>query len=164
MFPRLDTAEEVANAVRHLRYPPAGDRGVATYNRACGFGLRTDSLETANDTVVGVVQIESLSALEEVEAIAQLQGVDALFVGPGDLSHALGMPGQMNAPGFTAALARVVAAARSAGVAAGILAGNGDAARAYLERGFTFVAVGSDSTFIASGAQAATSAVRTLRV
>ena len=92
MFPRLDSADEVATAVRHLRYPPEGDRGVATYNRACGFGMRPDALETANDKVVGVVQIESVSALAEVEAIAHIPGVDVLFVGPADLSHALGVP------------------------------------------------------------------------
>src|SRR6202042_3620646 len=63
MFPRLDSADEVASDLRHLRYPPEGDRGVATYNRACGFGMRSSALETANDKVVGVVQIESVSAL-----------------------------------------------------------------------------------------------------
>jgi 2-keto-3-deoxy-L-rhamnonate aldolase RhmA len=155
MFPRLDTDAEVAEALAHLWYPPLGDRGVATYNRACGFGLRTDVLDTANDDVIAVVQIESVAALENVEAIAGVGGVDVLFVGPRDLSHALGVPGRFDAPEYSAALARVVAAARAAGVSAGVLASGREAAEGYIEDGFGFVAVGSDSSFVAAAACAA---------
>jgi 2-keto-3-deoxy-L-rhamnonate aldolase RhmA len=155
MFPRLDTPDEAAAAIRHLRYPPEGDRGVATYNRACGFGLRADRLETANDSVVGIVQIETVAALDDVEAIAQLPGVDVIFVGPADLSHALGVPGQLEAPAFRSALDRVADAAGAAGISAGILARSHDAAQAYVEQGFTFLAIGSDSTFVVAGARAA---------
>lgn len=155
MFPRLDTPEQVRAAIAHLRYPPAGDRGVATYNRACGFGLRADALTTANQRVVGIVQIESVAALEEVESIAELDGVDVLFVGPGDLSHALGVPGQLDAPVFRAALDRVIAAARDAGICAGILARDHGVAEQYVEDGFTYLAIGSDSTMLAAAARAA---------
>ncbi len=155
MFPRLDTETEAAAAVAHLRYPPEGDRGVATYNRACGFGLRTGALDTANDAVIGVVQIESVRALEHVEAIARTPSVDVLFVGPRDLTHALGVPGRIDAPEYRDALGRVVAAARAAGVTAGVLAATRDAADGYLDDGFGFVAVGSDSSFIATAAAAA---------
>jgi 2-dehydro-3-deoxyglucarate aldolase/4-hydroxy-2-oxoheptanedioate aldolase len=163
MFPRLDTAEDAAAAVRHLRYPPDGDRGVATYNRACGFGLRPGHLDTANGSVVGVVQIESVRALDDVQAIAHVPGVDVLFVGPRDLTYALGVPGQIDAPEYRAALTSVVDAAQSAGIAAGILAADRDGARALIDDGFMFVAVGSDSTFIAIGARAAASAVGALQ-
>jgi 4-hydroxy-2-oxoheptanedioate aldolase len=105
--------------------------------------------------VIGVVQIESVEALEDVEAIAQAPGVDVLFVGPRDLSHALGVPGQIDAPEYRAALSRVLAAARSAGVTAGVLASGRAAAEGYIEDGFGFVAVGSDSSFIATAALAA---------
>lgn len=155
MFPRLDTPREVTAAARHLRYPPAGDRGVATYNRAAGFGLRAEYLDTADDRVVTVVQIETAAALDQLDGIAQVPGVDVLFVGPRDLSHALGVPGQMDAPAYQAALDRVLAATRQAGIAAGILVGDAAAARAHVERGFTFVGVGSDSAFVAAGAVAA---------
>ena len=155
MFPRLDSADEVATAVRHLRYPPEGDRGVATYNRACAFGMRPDSVDTANDKVVGIVQIESLGALAEVEAIAEIPGVDVLFVGPADLSHALGVPGMFAAPEFSAALAAVVCAARSAGISAGILAPDRDRALECVEAGFTFLAIASDSALLAAAARAA---------
>ena len=155
MFPRLDTEEEARDALAHLRYPPEGDRGVATYNRACGFGLRSDVLDTANDDVIAVVQVETLSALAHVDAIARAPGTDVLFVGPRDLSHALGVPGRFDAPEFREALERVVAATRAAGVAAGVLAADRDAADRYLADGFTFVAIGSDSGFIVAGARAA---------
>src|SRR3954447_22548679 len=155
MFPRLDGADQVAAAIAHLRYPPDGDRGIAPYNRALGFGLRSERLQTAGDDVVGIVQIESAGALEEVEAIAAITGVDVLFVGPMDLSHALGVPGRLDAPEFEDALARVVAAARGSGIAAGILARSHEAAAGYVKAGFTFVGIGSDSGFIAAAATAA---------
>jgi len=153
MFPRLRTAEEAAGAIRHLKYPPEGDRGVATYNRACGFGLHPENLDSANDDVVGVVQIETVAAVENVEAISRVDGVDCLFVGPRDLSHALGVPGKLDAPAYQAAIDAVAAAATSAGIAAGILVPDVDEARRHLERGFAFIAIGSDSTFVARASQ-----------
>ena len=161
MFPRLDSAQEVASAARHLRYPPEGDRGVATYNRACGFGMRADALATANDRVVGVVQIETVSALEDVDAIAAVPGVDVLFVGPVDLSFALGVPGMFDAPEFRAALAAVVRAAQSAGVPAGILTPDRDRALECVEAGFTFVAIASDSALLAAAALPAALPIKT---
>ena len=154
MFPRLDSADEVATAVRHLRYPPDGDRGVATYNRACGFGMRIDALETANDTVVGIIQIETAGALAEVGAIAETPGVDVLFVGPVDLSHALGVPFMFDAPEFRSALTKVVVATQEAGIAAGILAPDRKRALECVEAGFAFVGIGSDSSLLAAAARA----------
>jgi 4-hydroxy-2-oxoheptanedioate aldolase len=72
MLPRLNTSGEVAEAVRHLRYPPAGDRGVATYNRACRFGLDPGALDRANAEVLGVVQVESATAVGDADQIALL--------------------------------------------------------------------------------------------
>ncbi|AGZ43492.1 HpcH/HpaI aldolase family protein [Actinoplanes friuliensis] len=160
MFPRLETAAEVTEAVRHLRYPPAGDRGVATYNRVYDFGLRPEGLATANDGVLGIVQIESRRALAAVTEIAAIPGVDVLFVGPRDLSHDLGVPGAFTHPDFRAALDEVLAAAKNAGVAAGILAGNAAQALEYAGLGFQFVGVGSDASLLA---RAAHDAVRFLR-
>jgi 2-keto-3-deoxy-L-rhamnonate aldolase RhmA len=161
MFPRLDSAAEVARAVGHLRYPPEGDRGVATYNRACGFGMQADALQTANEDVVGVVQIETVSALAQVEAIAEAAGVDVLFVGPVDLSHALGVPGIFDAPEFRAALTAVVRAAKSAGIPAGILARDRERALECIEDGFTFVAIASDSALLGAAAREAALPINT---
>ena len=150
MLPRMDTAAEVAGAVRHLRYPPHGDRGVATYNRACRFGLDPGALARAGDEVLGVVQVESASAVEQVEQIAAIDGVDVLFVGPQDLSHNLGVPGDLQAPAFLAATERVRAAAGRHGKACGLLVGDGATAAARQAEGWTFVAVGSDTTLLAA--------------
>ena len=143
MLPRLNTVDEVAEAIRHLYSPPAGDRGVATYNRACRFGLDPGALDRANAEVLGVVQIESATAVGNAEAIAALDGVDVLFVGPRDLSHDLGVPGDLTAPAFTEALERVLAAGRRHGKACGLLVNDGAAAAQRLEQGWTFVGIGS---------------------
>ena len=158
MFPRLDAPTDVAAAIAHLRYPPLGDRGVASYNRARRFGADGLSPDQVNDTIVGIVQIETLGALDSVEQIAVIPGVDVLFVGPADLSTALGIPGQLDALAFRSAASRVVGAARDAGIAAGILARNPEHTAACLEDGFTFVGVGSDATLLASAAKAVTAA------
>jgi 2-dehydro-3-deoxyglucarate aldolase/4-hydroxy-2-oxoheptanedioate aldolase len=150
MLPRLDTAEQVQDALRHLRYPPHGDRGVATYNRACRFGLDPAALGRAGDEVLGVVQIESAQAVEQVEAIAELDGVDVLFVGPRDLSHDLGVPGDVRAPEYLAALERVHKAADRHGKACGVLVPDGISAAEKRREGWGFVAVGSDTTLLAN--------------
>jgi 2-dehydro-3-deoxyglucarate aldolase/4-hydroxy-2-oxoheptanedioate aldolase len=150
MFPRLETAAEVVDAVGHLRYPPAGDRGVATYNRACGFGLHPEHLDTANDRTVCVVQVESRHAVEQVEDMAAVPGVDVLFIGPRDLSHDLGVPGDLAAPAFREAVGHVLAAADAAGVAVGILAPDAATARRYADQGFRFIGIGSDATLLAN--------------
>src|SRR3954464_14139469 len=124
MFPRLESVEDVRTAVRHLRYPPEGDRGVATYNRVYDFGLRPEGLTTANASVVGIVQVESRRALAAVAEIAGIPGVDVLFVGPRDLSTDLGCPGQFGHRDFEQALDQLLASAKDAGIAAGILAGD----------------------------------------
>src|SRR4051812_4570175 len=122
MVPRLDSAEQAAEAVTVLRYPPAGGRGVATPGRGAGLGVvGPPDVARLNDRVVGVIQIESLGGLESADGIAAIDGVDVLFVGPADLSHSLGIPGQFQHPDYGAALDRVLAACRAHGKAAGIL-------------------------------------------
>jgi 4-hydroxy-2-oxoheptanedioate aldolase len=150
MFPRVEGSEDAATAVRHLRYPPLGDRGVATHNRMCAFGLDPGALDRSDDEVLGIVQVETAGALEEVEGIAALDGVDVLFVGPRDLSLALGVPGELAAPVYTDALEGVLAAARQHGKAAGLLVPDGLAARTMADRGWQFLAVGSDTTLLAN--------------
>ena len=150
MFPRIDTADEAAECVRHLRYPPAGHRGVATYNRMCQYGLDPAALDRSDHDVLGVVQIETRPALDAVEDIAALDGVDVLFVGPRDLSHALDVPGHTRAPAYLAALERVLAAAKANGKAAGLLVPDGAAAARMSAAGWQFLAIGSDTTLLAN--------------
>ena len=150
MVPRLETVEQAQASVRHMLYPPHGDRGVATYNRACRWGMDRSPLTEPSQETLGVIQIETFDALNAVEDIAAQDGVDVLFVGPLDLSYALGVPLQLDSSVFQEALARVVAAASDNNKAAGILAVDGMGAAKYVRQGFRFVAVGSDSTIMAA--------------
>jgi 4-hydroxy-2-oxoheptanedioate aldolase len=160
MVPRLNTVGEAGTAVRHLMYPPHGDRGVATYNRSCRWGMDRAPLTADQQAAVGIIQIETLDALNHVEEIAAQDGVDVLFVGPLDLSYALGVPLQLDSNAFQEALQRVVAAADQHHKAAGILAVDGMAAAKYVRQGFRFVAIGSDSTIMAAAFRDAFDAAR----
>jgi 2-dehydro-3-deoxyglucarate aldolase/4-hydroxy-2-oxoheptanedioate aldolase len=148
MLPRVDSVEQVESAVRHMSYPPNGDRGVATYNRAVAWGKNLDALAPEPQSAL-LVQIETLGALAAVAEIAAVRGVDALFVGPLDLSYALGVPRDFKNPKFLGALEKVLAAANSHNKVAGILASDTTIARFYVEMGFKFIAIGSDSTLMA---------------
>lgn len=155
MFPRIASAAEATEAVSYLRFPPDGIRGVAIQNRTGRFGqVSIADLAREDDDLVGVVQVETLGALAEIDAIAAVEGVDVLFVGPGDLSYALGCPGQLDDPRYTDALARVLAAAAGAGISPGILVPTAAEARRHFELGFRFIAVGSDGAFVMNSARA----------
>lgn len=149
MFPRVGDAAHAEQLLRALHFPPRGSRGVASYNRAARFSMEPENLSTASDEILGVVQIETTTALDAVEEIARLDGVDALFVGPLDLSYALGIPHNFSHPDFEAALRRIIGVAERAGKSAGILSSNRDLALHHVEMGFRLVAVGSDSTLFA---------------
>jgi 2-dehydro-3-deoxyglucarate aldolase/4-hydroxy-2-oxoheptanedioate aldolase len=101
-----------------------------------------------------VVQIESAAAVGNADQIAGLDGVDVLFVGPRDLSHDLGVPGDLTAPAFIGAIEHVLAAGRRHGKACGLLVTDGTAAARRLEQGWSFVAIGSDSTLLAAAVTA----------
>ena len=161
MVPRLDSAEQAREAVSFLRYPPAGIRGVATRVRGAGLGVVPHAdVHRLNQRVVGIIQIESVGGLRDADAIAAIDGVDVLFVGPADLSHSLGIPGQFQHPDYVAALDRVVAACRAHGKAPGILVYDPAVARRHLELGFTFVGIGSDGAYVAEGAARSLATVR----
>ena len=108
-----------------------------------------------------MVQIESAAAVGNAGPIAELDGVDVLFVGPRDLSHDLGVPGDLTAPPFTEALEHVLAAGRRHGKACGLLVTDGAAAARRLEQGWSFVAIGSDSTLLAAAVGAEFGRART---
>ncbi len=165
MFPNIESAEAAARAVRLTRYPDAGSpdglRGVAGVVRASAFGARRDYLQSANTQIATIVQIESVRALEEVERIAATPGVDCLFVGPADLAASLGHLGDTKHPDVLAALDRVAAAAKGAGVAAGIFALDAASARQYREAGFQFISLAVDVLWLVRAVRAALQEVRT---
>lgn len=161
MVPRLESADQAREAVTFLRYPPDGIRGVATRVRGAGLGVVSHAdVKRLNERVVGIIQIESVGGLRDADAIAAIDGVDVLFVGPADLSHSLGIPGEFANPEYLGALERVVAACRAHGKAAGILVYDTAVVPRHLELGFTFVGIGSDAAFVASEARRFLAAVR----
>ncbi len=102
MIPQMQSADDVRVATSYLRYPPVGSRGVALRTRGAGMGAlgHGDLARVVNERVVGIVQIESPNTAADADAIAALDEVDCLFVGPADLSHALGIPGQFDDPAY----------------------------------------------------------------
>lgn len=161
VVPRLDSVPEVVEAVTFLRYPPAGGRGVALLTRGGRLGsVNHAGVAALNDDIVGIVQIESPGALEAADEIAAVDGVDVLFVGPADLSHSLGVPGQFSSDRYQAALRRVVAACRAHGKAAGILLYDPAAYAPHLQLGFTFIGLGADYAWALEGARAALATAR----
>ena len=149
MVPYVETAQQAADAVRFSRYPPRGVRGVAKFNRAARFGTRfPEWLERSHEATLVVVQIETARGVENAEAIAAVEGVDVLFVGPMDLTVSLGIPQQFGHPDFLAAKSQVVGAARKAGKAPGILGLDLEQIPQLAAEGFNFLAVGSDGGYL----------------
>ncbi len=153
LIPMVESGSQAAELVRAVRYPPAGVRGVATgLARAARWNRIPDYLEQADAQICLLVQVESRKGLDAVEAIAATDGVDGVFIGPSDLSAALGHRGNPGHPEVQAAIERIIAAVREAEKAVGILAVEEAAARRYLELGCSFVAVGTDIATLARGA------------
>lgn len=151
LVPWVQNADEARRAVAASRYPPAGIRGIAVATRATRWGRRLDYHQRANDEMCVVVQVETGAALHEIEAIAAVDGVDGIFVGPSDLAADLGHLGNPAHPDVQAAIRDAAARIRAAGKSAGILTADLAAAHRYLEAGFTFVAVGSDTGVLVQG-------------
>lgn len=164
MVPFINTAEAAREATTSLQYPPQGERGTAVFCRATRYGVEFDRyFAEANEELLSVVQIETQEAVENAEAIAAVDRVDVLFVGPMDLSVSLGMPRQFDRPEFRERLLKVVSACKKHGKAAGILAPNAEVAAQFLADGFTFVAAGSDGAVVASGLASIAETLRSTR-
>lgn len=160
MVPMVDTAEEARTFAERCRYPPDGSRGIAG-GRAADYGINTGSyLATANDEVVTVAQIESEEGLANVEEVAAVGELDAVFVGPADLSAALGVLGQYDDPTFVDAVETIAAAAHDHGVAVATLAVEPDDADRWLDLGVDFLMTGLDAGHLRDGARRALDAYR----
>lgn len=154
IVPMVESAQQAEALVRAMQYPPQGVRGVGSalarssrWNRVEGY------LANGNDSVSLTVQIESANAVEHAEEILAVDGVDAVFVGPADLSASLGLLGQQGHPDVLAAVERVLAAATAAGKPAGVNAFDPVVAEHYLEHGASFVFVGADVALLARASE-----------
>jgi 4-hydroxy-2-oxoheptanedioate aldolase len=155
LIPMVNSVAEAEAAVAATRYPPHGVRGVGSaLARAARWNRVPDYLARASETISVTVQVESTAAVEAVEDILKVDGVDAIFVGPSDLAASMGLLGQQEHPGVRTAVEHCLAAAKSAGKPAGVNAFAPAAARAYLEAGADFILVGADVALLARASEA----------
>ena len=154
LVPYVQNVEEARDAVAHTRYPPAGVRGVAGTTRATRFGRVKEYAKRAHEEICVLVQVETESALKNIEAICAVDGVDGVFIGPADLHASMGHAGETANPKVKPLIDDAIRRIRKAGKAPGILTPNEADARHWLECGALFVAVGSDAGILARGADA----------
>ena len=149
LIPYVQNEEEARKAVAHTRYPPDGVRGVAGSMRANRFGRVKEYAKRAADELCVLVQVETRTALDNLDAIAAVEGVDGVFIGPADLHASLGYAGQISHPDVKTLIDDAIGRIRKSGKSAGVLTGIEADARHWLELGCQFVAVGVDATILA---------------
>lgn len=158
--PQVNSAAAAAHLVACAKYPPEGGRGVGV-SRANGYGYEVGAhVARANAGSLVVVQAEHIEAVRQIEAIAAVPGLDAIFVGPYDLSASMGLLGQLDHPEVLAAIARVVQAGRAAGLALGFFATSPVLVAPRIAEGFTLVACGVDTLFLRDAATASRQALQ----
>jgi 2-dehydro-3-deoxyglucarate aldolase len=166
LFPSVNSADEARRAVAATRYPQGGNgglRGVAGITRAARYGRDREYVLQANDAACAIVQIETAAGLAAVDVIAAVEGVDALFVGPADLSASLGHLGNPAHPQVQAAIEKIAHAAAHHRKAAGIFAAGAEQALGFAELGFTFIALAADVVWLLKGASDALARARSMR-
>lgn len=159
IVPQIHTAEQAEEVVRLCKYPPRGTRGVGVA-RAQGYGSGLiDYLSTANESIAVVIQAESVEAVRNMASITRVSGIDAVFLGPYDLSASLGKPGQFDDPEFRDAISRVTDICLDAGVKLGVFGVDVAAVQPYLDSGYSLITVGIDVVFLSQGARSVLSAL-----
>ncbi len=148
MVPHVESAEQARALVRAMRYPPEGERGYSRSVRACGYGVKKDIEE---QLPLLFVQIESVAGVQNVEEIAAVDGVDVLFVGPADLKLSLAVEAAAVSINYEKSLDRVIRAAKSSGIHAGILVRDRKDLTSLIQLGFTKTAVDSDLSMLRDG-------------
>jgi len=163
MFPFIQNAAEARAAVASTRYPANGNggtRGVAAVHRASRYGAIQNYLHEANEQICVVTQLETPQAVANMEEIAAVDGVDAIFIGPADLSANMGYLGDIAHPEVQAILKSAVATCNRLGKPCGIVGGNPELVGNYIASGFSFVAIASDMSMMVARAKEQIAAVR----
>lgn len=154
LVPMVESAEQARELVRAMHYPPKGVRGVGSaLARASRWNSIPGYLDKADEQMCLLVQIENQEGLANLDAIAAVEGVDGVFIGPADLSASMGFRGNPGHPEVQAAIEDAIARIQKAGKAAGILSADQKLAKRYIELGAAFVAVGVDTTVLMRGLQ-----------
>jgi len=144
LFPWINSADDASRAVSAVKYPPKGIRGLAG-NRATDWTVSAEMTARANDAVIVIAQIETVAAVDAVEDLCTVEGVDVLFVGPSDLSQSLGVPGELSNPVVLEAIEHVASTVARSEKTFGIFAGSAEDARRGLDLGATFIATSVES-------------------
>lgn len=150
MVPMVDTADQAEAIVSWTRYPPAGGRGVAS-GRAARWGLVDNYFAQANEQICVIAQIETVEGHRNIEAIAAVEGIDALFIGPSDLGASMGHLGNAGHPDVKAAVLDAISRVRSVGKPVGVYASSEEAARDFAAAGATLMLVGVDAYVLSKG-------------
>lgn len=152
IVPQVNTAEQAKRVVQFARYAPAGSRGVGLA-RAHGYGMKfNEYIQSANDSTVVVVQAEHATAVENIAEIVTVPGIDAVLLGPYDLSASLGKMGQISDPVVVTAIQKVTTACQGAGIPLGYFGVTADAVRPYMEQGYRLIVAGVDTLFLSQSA------------
>jgi 4-hydroxy-2-oxoheptanedioate aldolase len=154
LLPFVQTPEEAKRAVEWTRYPPKGMRGITGSGRASRYGRVKDYLKNASSEICVLVQVETREALKQIEAIASVDGIDGVFIGPNDLSASFGHIGNWGHAEVQDAIQEAATKLKKVGKAAGILTPNEEEAKKFIQWGYTFVAVGADLGLLAKNADA----------
>ena len=153
IVPQVNTAEQAAEVVRWAKYSPIGSRGVGLA-RAHGYGARfAKYIDTANDETVVVVQAEHATAVENIESIVAVPGIDAIQLGPYDLSASMGRMGRIDDPEVVEAIDRILSASKAVGLPVGCFGVTASAIRSDIERGCTLITVGVDAMILSNAAK-----------
>ena len=160
MVPMVETAAQAADLVGATRYPPEGYRGFALMQRASRYTSAKDYAESANDEVCVIAQLESESAVARLEEIGTVPSIDAVFVGPGDLSAAMGHLGNPGAKDVQDLLDDAVRRASAAGIACGTVGGTAELVRRHLDNGYRMVCISTDIAILVGGVRSMLDQVR----
>jgi len=152
LLPYVQNADEARRAVASTRYPPAGVRGVAGTHRASRHGTIPNYAKRAGDEICVIVQVETASALDRIDEIAAVPGVDSIFIGPADLSASMGKLGEIGDPAVQERLREAAVACRRLGKPSGILGSNPEAIARFFEYGYSWAAMGSDMAYMVTRA------------
>lgn len=154
VVPMIFTADDASRAAAAVAYPPEGIRGIGSaLARSGGWGRYPEYLTSARDTITLIIQIETAEALEHIDAILAVDGIDGVFIGPSDLSASMGYLGQQGHPEVVGAAKDVITKAKAAGKIAGVNAFNPDQAADYVAAGADFVNVGADVALLARASE-----------
>lgn len=152
IVPQVHTPEQAKQIVQYCKYSPDGSRGVGI-GRAHKYGAEFESyIKNANKQTAVILQAESRQAIDNIESIANIAGIDAIFVGPYDLSASLGRIGQVADPEVVEAINKIANTCKKAGVRLGIFGVSAEAVRPYIEQGFTLITAGVDTLFVIKSA------------